>query len=91
MNEYRKRPRRSAEGGYARGDETRQRIVEAAMNLFGEYGFDGASTRDIAAAAGVNAPALQYYFGNKQGVYLACCEGGFRSRALRDAQLVLSR
>jgi TetR/AcrR family transcriptional regulator, regulator of cefoperazone and chloramphenicol sensitivity len=69
-----KKLRRSPEGGYARGDETRHRIIEAAVELFGEHGFDGASTRDIAARAGVNAPALQYYFENKEGVYHACIE-----------------
>jgi AcrR family transcriptional regulator len=69
-----KRLRRPSAGGYARGDETRQRIIEAAIKLFGEHGFAGASTRDIAAAAGVNAPALQYYFENKEGVYQACVE-----------------
>jgi len=69
-----KRLRRPPEGGYARGDETRQRIIEAAIDLFGEHGFDGASTRDIASRAGVNAPALQYYFENKEGVYRACAE-----------------
>lgn len=66
--------RHSAEGGYARGDETRRRIIDAAIRLFGERGFEGASTRDIAQAAGVNAPALQYYFDNKEGVYRACAE-----------------
>ena len=66
--------RRPLAGGYARGDETRLRITEAAIELFGEYGFDGASTRDIAARAGVNAPALQYYFENKEGVLRACAE-----------------
>jgi TetR/AcrR family transcriptional regulator, regulator of cefoperazone and chloramphenicol sensitivity len=69
-----KRPRRPSVGGYARGDETRQRIIEAAIKLFGEHGFDGASTRDIATEAGVNAPALQYYFENKEGVYQACAK-----------------
>lgn len=69
-----KKLRRPPEGGYARGDETRRRIIEAAVDLFGENGFDGASTRDIAARAGVNAPALQYYFENKEGVYRACIE-----------------
>lgn len=69
-----KRPRRAPAGGYARGDETRQRIIDAAIRLFGEHGFAGASTRDIAAAAGVNPPALQYYFENKEGVYLACAQ-----------------
>lgn len=69
-----KRLRRSPEGGYARGDETRRKIIEAAIGLFGQHGFDGASTRDIAARAGVNAPALQYYFENKEGLYRACAE-----------------
>lgn len=68
------RLRHSAEGGYARGDETRRRIIDAAIKLFGERGFEGASTRDIAKMAGVNAPALQYYFDNKEGVYRACAE-----------------
>jgi TetR/AcrR family transcriptional regulator, regulator of cefoperazone and chloramphenicol sensitivity len=69
-----KRLRRPAEGGYARGDETRLRIIDAAIELFGERGFAAASTRDIASRAGVNAPALQYYFENKEGVYRACAE-----------------
>ncbi|AXF24118.1 DUF1956 domain-containing protein [Burkholderia pyrrocinia] len=73
MNEA-KKLRRTSAGGYARGDETRQRIIEAAIELFGERGFAGASTREIAAMAGVNAPALQYYFENKEGVYRACVE-----------------
>jgi TetR/AcrR family transcriptional regulator, regulator of cefoperazone and chloramphenicol sensitivity len=66
--------RHAVDGGYPRGEETRARIIAAAMTLFGERGFEGASTRDIAASAGVNAPALQYYFDNKEGVYLACAE-----------------
>jgi AcrR family transcriptional regulator len=66
--------RHAAEGGYARGEETRARIVVAAMRIFGARGFEAASTRDIATSAGVNAPALQYYFDNKEGVYLACVE-----------------
>jgi AcrR family transcriptional regulator len=68
------RHRHSVEGGYARGEETRARIVNAALKLFGQRGFDGSSTRDIATAAGVNAPALQYYFDNKEGVFIACIE-----------------
>ncbi|NVZ50709.1 CerR family C-terminal domain-containing protein [Pseudomonas sp. B6002] len=64
----------AAEGGYQRGEETRARIVEAAVAVFGERGYDGASTRDIASAAGVNAPAIQYYFDGKEGVYLECVE-----------------
>jgi AcrR family transcriptional regulator len=66
--------RHSVTGGYTRGEETRARIIAAAMRLFGVKGYEGASTRDIAAAAGVNAPALQYYFDNKEGVFRACIE-----------------
>ncbi|MFP3616373.1 TetR family transcriptional regulator, partial [Paraburkholderia sp. SIMBA_050] len=68
------RHRPAAEGGYQRGEETRAKIIEAALSLFGERGFEGASTRDIAEHAGVNAPALVYYFDNKEGVYQACVE-----------------
>jgi AcrR family transcriptional regulator len=73
MNEPR-RLRHRQTGGYARGDETRRKIIEAAISLFGQHGFEGASTRDIAARAGVNAPALQYYFENKEGLYRACAQ-----------------
>ena len=66
--------RRKTESGYPRGEETRARIIRAALELFGERDFDGVSTRDIAAQAGVPAPSLQYYFENKEGLYAACIE-----------------
>jgi AcrR family transcriptional regulator len=66
--------RRKTDSGYARGEETRARIIRTALALFGERGFDGVSTRDIAAQAGVPAPSLQYYFENKEGLYQACIE-----------------
>jgi AcrR family transcriptional regulator len=66
-------PRRRPEGGgYARGDEVRNRILLAAIGMFGEQGFASASTRAIAASAGVNPPALQYYFHNKERLHQAC-------------------
>jgi len=68
------RRRRPADGGYARGDETRARIVSAALEVFGTHGFGGASTRMLAESAGVTLPALHYYFDSKEGVYLACAE-----------------
>jgi AcrR family transcriptional regulator len=66
--------RRPAEGGYARGDEKRLRIIETALRVFGEHGYESASTRKIAQDAGVNPPALQYYFESKEGLYLACAD-----------------
>lgn len=68
------RRRRPADGGYARGDETRARIISAALDVFGTHGFGGASTRMLAERAGVTLPALHYYFDSKEGVYLACAE-----------------
>jgi AcrR family transcriptional regulator len=68
-------PRRHPEaGGYARGDETRARIISAALRVFGERGYDQSSTRLIAAEAGVNPPALQYYFHSKVGLHRACAQ-----------------
>ncbi len=68
-------PRRHPEqGGYARGELTRARIIAAALQAFGDEGYDHASTRKIAASAGVNPPALQYYFDSKEGLHRACAE-----------------
>jgi AcrR family transcriptional regulator len=66
--------RRSEVGGYPRGEETRARIVAAALEVFGADGFDRGSTRAIAARAGVPPPALQYYFDSKEGLHRACAE-----------------
>ncbi len=41
------------------------------MQAFGEHGFDGAMTRDIAAAAGVQQPLINYHFGSKDGLWRA--------------------
>jgi AcrR family transcriptional regulator len=66
--------RYAAEAAYPRGNETRARLISAAITLFGQRGFDAASTREIAASAALNTPALQYYFNNKEGLYVACAE-----------------
>jgi AcrR family transcriptional regulator len=58
-------------GTHSRGEDTRRRILETALALFSAGGFEGTSTRDIAEQAGVNLPAIQYYFGSKEGLYRA--------------------
>jgi AcrR family transcriptional regulator len=66
-------PRRRPDvGGYARGEETRARIIAAALRVFADEGYARASTRHIAEAAGVTPPALQYYFDSKDGLHRAC-------------------
>ncbi|MDL2398693.1 CerR family C-terminal domain-containing protein [Rhizobium mayense] len=58
----------------ARSDITREKLLENALDVFGRYGFDGASTRKITNAAGVNLQAITYYFGSKEGLYIATAE-----------------
>lgn len=57
--------------GGDRGEETRQRLLEAAIDVFGRRGYEGASTRALAGAAGANLAAIPYHFGSKEGLYLA--------------------
>jgi TetR/AcrR family transcriptional regulator, regulator of cefoperazone and chloramphenicol sensitivity len=63
-----------ANAGYPKGDETRQRILDAALRAFGEASFKAVTTRRIAQASSVSLPTLQYYFGGKEGLYRACAE-----------------
>jgi AcrR family transcriptional regulator len=48
-----------------------ERILEAATALFGELGFEGASTRKIGSVAGANIAMIAYHFGDKEGLYTA--------------------
>ena len=58
----------------SRGEDTRQRLIEAALKIFGESSFEGASTRMLADAAGANLAAIPYHFGSKEGLYRAAAE-----------------
>jgi TetR/AcrR family transcriptional regulator, regulator of cefoperazone and chloramphenicol sensitivity len=53
------------------GEESRQRLLHAAVQCFAEHGFAKTSTRAIATEAGVNIAAISYYFGDKAGLYRA--------------------
>lgn len=57
-----------------RGAETRAQLVEAALDVFGRLGFEGASTRQIAKAADANLAAIVYHFGGKEALHLAVAE-----------------
>lgn len=52
-------------------EETRQEILRAAAEAFAACGFVGATTRAVAARAGVNVATLHYHFGSKEGLYRA--------------------
>ncbi len=55
-------------------EEPRQRILQAATQLFAEIGYAEATTRLIADAAGVNEVTLFRQFGNKKALLMACVE-----------------
>ena len=52
-------------------DQRRAQIIEAARRVFEQTGFDGARTRDLAAAAGVNEALLYRHFGSKEDLFEA--------------------
>lgn len=55
----------------SRGSKTRQRIVDAALELFTERGYEQTTMRDIAAHAGVAVGNVYYYFDSKQHLVVA--------------------
>lgn len=61
-------------GSNSRRDLAREKLLAASLDIFGRYGFDGATTRKLADAAGVNLQAIPYYFGGKEGLYIATAE-----------------
>ncbi|HEX3796786.1 MAG TPA: TetR/AcrR family transcriptional regulator [Acidimicrobiales bacterium] len=58
-------------------DATRERVLAAALDLFSELSFDGATTREIAARAGVTQPLLNYHFSTKDELWQAAVAGLF--------------
>jgi TetR/AcrR family transcriptional regulator len=56
---------------------TRARILQAAMQEFAAKGLDAARIEDIADQAGANRRMTYYYFGSKEGLYLAALEAAY--------------
>jgi AcrR family transcriptional regulator len=63
-----------ASGAQAPLDDTSQRILQAAAQVFAEKGYARATTRALAAAAGVNEVTLFRHFGTKQNLFAAVIE-----------------
>jgi AcrR family transcriptional regulator len=73
----RKAPKPSSARGKplpSQADATRAALVAAALELFGKKGFEGTSTREIAAAAKANIGSIAYHFGGKDGLRAAAAD-----------------
>lgn len=57
--------------GASRGQVTRDRILEAALELFADNGFDRTSMRQIAERVGINKASLYYHFTGKEEIFAA--------------------
>jgi len=68
----------------AKSDETRARILDAAIDLFRRQGFEETTMREIAAGAGVATGAAYYYFDSKDAIVLA-----FYDQAQREMEPLL--
>lgn len=56
------------------GLDRRQQILDAALDVFAEQGFEAATTKDIAARADVTHGLIYFYFKNKEDLFGAACE-----------------
>ncbi len=54
--------------------EKREQILEAALDVFSNLGFKGATIDQIAEAAGMSKPNLLYYFGSKEDIHATLIE-----------------
>ena len=63
--------------------ERRAALIDAALQVFGERSYGGATTAEIARTAGVSEPILYRHFASKRDLYIACLEA--MSSRLREA------
>jgi AcrR family transcriptional regulator len=61
-------------------ENTRELILLHAKKSFADYGFEGASLREICTAANANVSAVKYHFGDKEGLFRTCLSEYAESR-----------
>jgi len=81
--------------------DTRERILEAADELFGQNGYDAATTREIAERCRINKALIHYHFKNKEGLLASLLDRYYErlartlqgaitgQRSLRERMLIL--
>lgn len=85
-----KRPRGRPRKTVAERDDGNRRraLIRGAARLFRRKGFDATSTRDIAAAAGMQSGSPFYHFSSKQALLFAVMEEGMRHAVERQQQAI---
>jgi TetR/AcrR family transcriptional regulator, upper aerobic nicotinate degradation pathway regulator len=71
-------PRRGTGVRDAAAQATRKAILKAATKVFAKYGYDGGSVEKISKAAKSYDRMIYYYFGSKEGLFIAVLEGIYR-------------
>jgi TetR/AcrR family transcriptional regulator, regulator of cefoperazone and chloramphenicol sensitivity len=64
----------------------RERLIEAAGEVFGDVGFHGATVREITKRAGVNLAAINYYFRDKEELYWAVLQHAIQCALKTDKE-----
>jgi TetR/AcrR family transcriptional regulator len=72
-----RRPRQSSSPAERHADDTRERIIDAAQEIFARDGFVGAKMQEIADRVGIQRPSLFYHFKNKEALFVAAHEQVF--------------
>ncbi|MBM3125626.1 MAG: TetR/AcrR family transcriptional regulator [Chloroflexi bacterium] len=62
-----------------RSEETRAKIIDAAIKLFSAHGYNAASVDDICSQAGVSKGAFYHHFDSKQALFLALLDGWLKT------------
>lgn len=71
-------------------ESTQDRIVAAARKLFGEHGFHGTTTAEIARTAGIAEGTIYRYFKDKKELFVACVEPAIRDTMRRETAVATS-